>query len=706
MRIVVAVHHHQPIGTSHAVMEAAYRQTYAPLLQLLEESPHVALSLHLSGHLLEWLVDRHPEYIERLSELIARGQVEPLGGAHYEPILPAIPRRDRLGQIRLAADTLSQHFGVRPRGLWLPGGVWTPSLVGDLLEAGVEYTLLGSTHFLAAGVGSDALGGLYLTESAGESLRVFPGFSLPRSDSPFVDPRRFLAWFARPTAADARATRVMPLMVDELSASAERTALERVAPLPWLGGLFSELSRHGDALVATTMSHVVDLVAPVGRVDLPAGGTEELLAGARQTAVPEGPVAAASHDRLTCGVDWKAARLSEPLSRSLFVRGLEISRRLADLERALEDQGLDLDPVPNRDQVEAARRDLYRAQGECGRWPSGEGGWQQPQLRNEVFRNLVRAETRLEQLSGRRGRWSEVSVADFNIDARPEIRLANDRVVAYVSPEQGGQLYEFDVRAVASNLLSTWDTAPVDGESGGDLDAAQRSVTSARPFAARGVVDHLLLPGVSLDRFLRGEGALGAFSTARYTAGVRRSAQESSVRLSCEQLVGTHPVQVHKRLTLRPGESRLRIQYRLVNLPRNVPLRFGVEFQLNAASSGGGERLLYDQHGRTLGPCDTRTVVEPSARLGLSDESLGLDVTFEPSLPAEFWIFPTSTPHAQQAGQAVLQSTGVLTHWEFQADAEGWFEVSLDLVCDTSAAQARRLLDLAPPVRLATRSID
>jgi alpha-amylase len=327
-------------------------------------------------------------------------------------------------------------------------------------------------------------------------------------------------------------------------------------------------------------------------------------------------------------------------------------------------------------------------------------------LRNEVFRNLVRAETRLEQLSGRRGRWSEVSVADFNIDARPEIRLANDRVVAYVSPEQGGQLYEFDVRAVASNLLSTWDTAPVDGESGGDLDAAQRSVTSARPFAARGVVDHLLLPGVSLDRFLRGEGALGAFSTARYTAGVRRSAQESSVRLRCEQLVGTHPVQVHKRLTLRPGESRLRIQYRLVNLPRNVPLRFGVEFQLNAASSGGGERLLYDQHGRTLGPCDTRTVVEPSARLGLSDESLGLDVTFEPSLPAEFWIFPTSTPHAQQAGQAVLQSTGVLTHWEFQADAEGWFEVSLDLVCDTSAAQARRLLDLAPPVRLATRSID
>ena len=102
MRIVVAVHHHQPIGTSHAVMEAAYRQTYAPLLQLLEESPHVALSLHLSGHLLEWLVDRHPEYIERLSELIARGQVEPLGGAHYEPILPAIPRRDRLGAIEIA----------------------------------------------------------------------------------------------------------------------------------------------------------------------------------------------------------------------------------------------------------------------------------------------------------------------------------------------------------------------------------------------------------------------------------------------------------------------------------------------------------------------------------------------------------------------------------------------------------------------------
>ncbi|MFM8580406.1 MAG: alpha-amylase/4-alpha-glucanotransferase domain-containing protein, partial [Planctomycetaceae bacterium] len=315
------------------------------------------------------------------------------------------------------------------------------------------------------------------------------------------------------------------------------------------------------------------------------------------------------------------------------------------------------------------------------------------------------------QLSRRQRRWSEVSVADFNLDARPEVKLANDRLVAYVSPEQGGQLYEIDVRAVACNLLSTWNSSPPVGVSApadhlaAAADAPERA-TAPRPFTARGAVDHLLLPGVSLDRFLRGEGAVGQFSMARYAAAVRRSAAESSIRLSCEQLVGTQPIQVHKRLTLRPGESRLRIQYRLVNLPRHVPLRFGVEFQLNAASSGGGERLLYAEPGHTLGPCDTRTSVEPCVRLGLSDEALGLDVAFEPSRPAGFWIFPTSTPDASRPGEAVLQSTGVLTHWEFQADGDGWFEVNLDIVCDTSAAQARRLLDLAPPMRLATRGLD
>ncbi|MFM7160242.1 MAG: alpha-amylase/4-alpha-glucanotransferase domain-containing protein, partial [Planctomycetaceae bacterium] len=499
MKIVVAVHHHQPIGTPHAVIEAAYRQTYAPLLQLLEQSPQGALSLHISGHLLEWLVDRHPEYIERLAALISRGQIEPLGGAHYESVLPAIPRRDRLGQIRLAAATLSRHLGVRPRGLWLPGGVWSPSLVGDLLEAGVEYTLVGSTHFLASGVAGDALGALYLTESAGESLRVFPGLSLPRCDSPFVDPRRFLAWFSRPTTVEERVPRVLTLVIGESTAAIDRTGPERVEPLPWLRGLFAELSRHGDALGATTMSHVVDLVAPVGCVDLPAGGPEELLAGARQAVVPEGPMATTCSEPLTCGVDWKSARLSEPISRSLLVRGLEISRRLADLECDLEEAGSALDQVSNRDQFEAAHRDLYRAQGDCGRWPDGETGWQQPLLRNEVFRNLVRAETRLEQLSRRQRRWSEVSVADFNLDARPEVKLANDRLVAYVSPEQGGQLYEIDVRAVACNLLSTWNSSPPVGVSApadhlaAAADAPERA-TAPRPFTARGAVDHLLLP--------------------------------------------------------------------------------------------------------------------------------------------------------------------------------------------------------------------
>src|SRR3990172_13052714 len=99
VRFVLAIHNHQPVGNFDGVFEAAYRDSYLPFLDLIESYPQIPLSLHTSGCLMEWLVERHPEYIERVKTLQARGQVEILGGGFYEPILPSIPARDRRGQI-------------------------------------------------------------------------------------------------------------------------------------------------------------------------------------------------------------------------------------------------------------------------------------------------------------------------------------------------------------------------------------------------------------------------------------------------------------------------------------------------------------------------------------------------------------------------------------------------------------------------------
>ncbi|HID20844.1 MAG TPA: alpha-amylase, partial [Planctomycetaceae bacterium] len=117
IRLVLVIHNHQPIGNFEGVFEAAYQDSYAPFLDVLEEYPQIPISLHISGSLLEWLVESHPEYIDRVRLLVERGQIEIVGGAFFEPILAGIPRRGRIGQIRVYADYLEQLFGVRTRGM-------------------------------------------------------------------------------------------------------------------------------------------------------------------------------------------------------------------------------------------------------------------------------------------------------------------------------------------------------------------------------------------------------------------------------------------------------------------------------------------------------------------------------------------------------------------------------------------------------------
>ena len=145
VRLVLVFHNHQPIGNFEGVFEAAYQDSYAPFLDVLREYPEIKVVIHNSGSLLEWLVTAHPEYIDGLRELAQRGQIEILGGPFYEPILACIPRRDRVGQMKLYADYLETLFGQPIRGMWVPERVWEQSFASDIAEAGIEFKI-GRAH--------------------------------------------------------------------------------------------------------------------------------------------------------------------------------------------------------------------------------------------------------------------------------------------------------------------------------------------------------------------------------------------------------------------------------------------------------------------------------------------------------------------------------------------------------------------------------
>ena len=132
IQLCLVLHNHQPVGNFDNVFEAAYEDSYLPFLNVFEPFEALNISLHTSGPLMKWLNERHPEYLDRLANLVAQGRIEIVGGAFYEPILTMIPSRDRVGQISSYSEWLRTRLQARIGGMWIPERVWESTLASDI----------------------------------------------------------------------------------------------------------------------------------------------------------------------------------------------------------------------------------------------------------------------------------------------------------------------------------------------------------------------------------------------------------------------------------------------------------------------------------------------------------------------------------------------------------------------------------------------
>ena len=49
VRLILALHNHQPVGNFDGVFEGAYRDSYLPFLEVLEGYPEIPFVLHLGA---------------------------------------------------------------------------------------------------------------------------------------------------------------------------------------------------------------------------------------------------------------------------------------------------------------------------------------------------------------------------------------------------------------------------------------------------------------------------------------------------------------------------------------------------------------------------------------------------------------------------------------------------------------------------------
>jgi len=114
--LLFGVHAHQPVGNFSAVLDEAHERCYRPFLRTLHRYPDFRFAAHFSGWLLDRLLESHPADMALLAEMVARGQVELFGAGDCEPVLAAIPHRDRLGQVHVLTEKLFRRFGARVEG--------------------------------------------------------------------------------------------------------------------------------------------------------------------------------------------------------------------------------------------------------------------------------------------------------------------------------------------------------------------------------------------------------------------------------------------------------------------------------------------------------------------------------------------------------------------------------------------------------------
>ncbi len=432
IRFVFGLHLHQPVGNFDHVFAQHVEDVYRPLLDRLAGRGFLPVVLHLSGPLLEWLETHEPAYLDRLGTLAADGKLEILLAGFYEPVLAALPRSDRLEQIRWMHEAVQRRFGVDARGLWLTERVWEPELAADLADAGVRYALVDDRHFLATGFERDSLHAPFWTESDGRPLALFPIDERLRYLIPFRPPEETAQYLRELRGAGHR----LAVLADDGEKFGgwpgtkewvyERGWLDRF--MDTVGGLVESgevrLSRLDEALAQVPSN---------GLAYLPTASYTEMEAWSLS------PDAALRLGRLQR--DLGEARMAGP--DGSLVRGAHWRNFLVKYSESnrMHKKMQALSALCRRKGNPAeARRAIGRAQCNDAYWHGVFGGLYLPHLRDAIWRELALAEGEL-----RRGKGLAWEVLDFDGDGHQEIWVHSESFSALVSPVRGAAVEEYTV---------------------------------------------------------------------------------------------------------------------------------------------------------------------------------------------------------------------------------------------------------------------
>lgn len=678
-QLFFAVHNHQPVGNFDPVIEAAFQKAYLPFLRLVKKYPAFKFALHNSGILYEWAEKKKPEFFKLIEQLLAQKQLELLGGAFYEPILPAIPEADRIGQISKMSDYLKKRFGQKPTGIWIPERVWEPNLPKSLAEAGIEYTMLDDTHFKHAGYDGSLTEGPLVTEDEGRWTYLFPILKELRYKIPFgtieevknllfTNPDNPKSWVY---ADDGEKFGVWPKTYEHCYTNG------------WLEKFLEAVTSRPEVLELKFFSEPVKNREYCGKIYLPTASYEEML----EWALP--PSRQNEYEtvieKLKQSGDWEKAA---PFLRGGFWRNflakypeinqmhkkmLFISYRLQAIKN---NRGL------NRKKWNEAQNLLWKGQCNCPYWHGVFGGAYLNHLRAANYAALIGAQNLLYELENGKPKLI-VEETDFDADGRREIIAETPSFFLVIDPHQGGSLTEMDFKSKKFNLQNTFASRPEayhqklkESSSPSSEVATIHAKIEAKE---KDLEKYLPVTGISnhpnwsfydkvyvTDKPIRPEqkGSSGVIENNHYEtpyrARIKKERKKATISLG---LVNSERYSIDKSISLTLERSELIFSYTLRNLSKEEKWHLlESEFNLNFEAPDALDRYFKINGQKPNHPAlEVEEQIENVNTVEIIDEWRKLAAIFRFSSPVYFERRPIFTVSLSEAGaEKIYQGSTLL----------------------------------------------
>jgi hypothetical protein len=700
--LALTLHNHQPVGNFGWVIAETFERAYLPMVEALERHPGVRVALHYSGPLLGWLRAERTDFVLRLTGLVQRGQIEIVGGGWYEPVLAALPERDRVGQLARMADELESTFGRRPRGAWLAERVWEPDLPTALVSAGYDWTVLDDAHFRAAAIPEDNLWGSYTTDDQGKVLTVFGTEQGLRYRIPFAEVDDVIGYLRDHATDDGE--RLGTMGDDGEKFGAWPTTWEHCwGSGRWVERFFEALDASADWLTTVTPSDWTVGHRPVGRVYLPTGSYAEM-----------GEWALPADEALAFGSALRRARAEgRPEARWLrgaIWRNFQIRyREINDIHKqmlAASDLVEELPASPLRD---VARDHLYAGQSNDCYWHGLFGGIYLPDLRVAALARLIAAE----DLATGSDAPSAV-LRDVDLDGREEVVLSASGEFVTVKLEEGGGISRWDLRAAGHPLTAVMRRRPEayhevlrqhelakaghaeGGSDGAHVEAGlgERHGTAADGAAApasihdivmvkqEGLLDHLrydayerrsglirILPADTTPEAAASGAAEeladlrdGAWAIDGLDAGRVVLRRAGHVRMAG----GSVPIDATKAISIGGGrlDPRLFVELEIIHSGESdsppIDALLGIEWSTMLLGGGHNPAAWHDVDGRRVAHDETARVIG-IRDLTAGNDQLGITMATRIDRPVEAWIAPIQTVSNSEAGfELVYQGSATL----------------------------------------------